>query len=126
MYTPGPAEAVYRISKVGLKSLVQTCAVELAPHGIRVNSIAPGLVVTPLTARVLEHDPAALDWMRLHTPNGQVPGPEACGSAAVFLLSDEAEHIHGQTLLIDGGMSVWQQPDMPQRYRQGYENSGGR
>jgi NAD(P)-dependent dehydrogenase (short-subunit alcohol dehydrogenase family) len=52
-------------------------------------------------------------WMQLHTPNGQVPGPESCAAAALFLISDEAEHIHGQTLLVDGGMSAWQQPDLP-------------
>jgi enoyl-[acyl-carrier-protein] reductase (NADH) len=51
--------------------------------------------------------------MQLHTPNHQVPSPEVCSGAAVFLLSDAAMHIHGQTLLIDGGMSVSQQPDLP-------------
>jgi len=105
--------SAYDTSKGAVWMMVRTLCVALAPHGIRVNAIAPGLVVTPLTAGVLEHDRAALEWMRLHTPNGQVPGPEVCGSAAVFLLSDEAEHIHGQTLLVDGGMSVWQQPDVP-------------
>ena len=73
--------------------------------------MAPGRVVTPLTADAL--DTANLRWMKLHTPNGQVPGPEACADAALFLVSDEAEHIHGQTLFVDGGMSVWQQPDLP-------------
>jgi NAD(P)-dependent dehydrogenase (short-subunit alcohol dehydrogenase family) len=109
--------SAYDTSKGAVWMMVRTLCVALAPHGIRVNSLAPGLVITPLTARVLEHDPAALDWMRLHTPNGQVPGPDVCGPAAVFLLSDEAEHIHGQTLMVDGGMSVWQQPDLPPRYR---------
>ncbi len=51
--------------------------------------------------------------MKLHTPNGQVPEASVCGGAAVFLLSDLAEHIHGQTLYVDGGMNAWQQPDMP-------------
>jgi hypothetical protein len=73
--------------------------------------LAPGLIVTPLTESALT--PSALDWMRLHTPNGQVPGSEACAGTALFLLSDEAEHVHGQTVLVDGGMSVWQQPNPP-------------
>ncbi len=51
--------------------------------------------------------------MKLHTPNGQVPGPEVCGAAAAFLVSDEAWHVQGQMLLVDGGMSAWQQPDPP-------------
>jgi enoyl-[acyl-carrier-protein] reductase (NADH) len=52
-------------------------------------------------------------WMQMHTPNGAVPGPDVCGEAAVFLLGDAAWHIHGQMLLVDGGMSAWQQPDPP-------------
>jgi enoyl-[acyl-carrier-protein] reductase (NADH) len=55
--------------------------------------------------------------MKLHTPNGQVPGAEVCGGAAVFLLSAAAAHIHGQTLLVDGGMSAWQQPSVPENWR---------
>lgn len=116
--------SAYDTSKGAVWMMVRTLCVALAPHRIRVNAIAPGLVVTPLTAPVLERDSQALQWMRYHTPNGQVPGADVCGPAAVFLLSDDAEHIHGQTLLIDGGMSVWQQPDLPDFYRWG--NSSGR
>ncbi|MCC6511944.1 MAG: SDR family oxidoreductase [Pirellulaceae bacterium] len=109
--------SAYDSSKGAVWMMVRSLCVSLAPHGIRVNSIAPGLVVTPLTAPVLEKDHEAKAWMQLHTPNGQVPGPECCGPAAVFLLSDDAEHIHGQTLLVDGGMSVWQQPELPPSWR---------
>lgn len=112
-----PDHTAYDASKGAVRTLVRSLCVSLAPHQIRVNAIAPGLVVTPLTAPVLESDPDAMKWMKLHTPNQRVPGPEVCGPAAVFLLSDEAEHIHGQTLLIDGGMSVWQQPDLPNALR---------
>ncbi len=112
-----PDHTAYDTSKGAVRTMVRSLCVSLAPHGIRVNSMAPGLVVTPLTATVLSRDPDALAWMKLHTPNGQVPGPEVCGSAALFLVSDEAEHIHGQTLLVDGGMSVWQQPDLPPQFR---------
>lgn len=101
----------YDTSKGAVRMLVRSLCVALAPLGIRVNSMAPGLVVTPLTAPAL--DDANLKWMKLHTPNGQVPGPEACADAALFLVSDEAAHVHGQTLFVDGGMSVWQQPDLP-------------
>lgn len=108
-----PDHTAYDASKGAVRTLVRSLCVSLAPHGIRVNAIAPGLVVTPLTAPVLSSDADAMKWMKLHTPNGTVPGPEVCGAAALFLLSDEASHIHGQTLLVDGGMSVWQQPDLP-------------
>ncbi len=109
-----PCHTAYDASKGAVASLVRSLCVSLAPHGIRVNSVAPGLVRTPLTSGVID-DPQFGDWMRLHTPNGEIPGPEACGGAAVFLLSDAAQHIHGQTLYVDGGMSVWQQPDPPNR-----------
>lgn len=108
-----PTHVAYDASKGAVAAMVRSLCVALAPHNIRVNSLAPGLVRTPLTNTVLERDPQALQWMELHTPNGQVPGPEVCGGAAVFLLSDAASHIHGQTLYVDGGMSVWQQPDPP-------------
>ena len=108
--------SAYDTSKGAVWMMVRSLCVALAPHRIRVNSMAPGLVITPLTASV-QRDAQTLAWMRTHTPNGQVPGPDVCGPAVVFLLSDEAEHIHGQTLLVDGGMSVWQQPDLPPQYR---------
>ncbi|MBL8888747.1 MAG: SDR family oxidoreductase [Planctomycetaceae bacterium] len=104
-----PDHTAYDTSKGAVRMMVRTLCVSLAPYGIRVNAMAPGLVVTPLTASALT--PAATDWMKLHTPNGKVPGPEVCAGAALFLVSDEADHVHGQTLLVDGGMSVWQQPN---------------
>jgi NAD(P)-dependent dehydrogenase (short-subunit alcohol dehydrogenase family) len=107
----------YDASKGAVAALVRSLCVALAPRGIRVNAIAPGLVRTPLTNRVLAKDPAALAWMQIHTPNLQVPCADVCGGAAVFLLSDAAQHIHGQTLYIDGGMSAWQQPDLPANLR---------
>lgn len=105
-----PTHAAYDTSKGAIEMMVKTLCVELAPHGIRVNGLAPGLFRTPLTDTALR-DPRLLMWMKHHTPNGEVPGPEVAGDAAVFLLSDAAQHIHGQMLLVDGGMSVWQQPD---------------
>lgn len=109
--------SAYDSSKGAVWMMVRSLCVALAPYKIRVNSMAPGLVVTPLTAPVLQRDSQAMEWMKLHTPNGQVPSADVCGPVAVFLLSDEAEHIHGQTLLVDGGMSAWQQPDLPPSWR---------
>ena len=107
-----PVHVAYDTSKGAIDAMVRSLCVSLAPLGIRVNGMAPGLFRTPLTEPALA-DPRFRRWMELHTPNGVVPGPEACGGAAVFLLSDAAEHIHGQMLLVDGGMSIWQQPDPP-------------
>lgn len=113
-----PTHTAYDSSKAAVSGMVRSLCVALAPHGIRVNAIAPGLVRTPLTNQVLSHDRAALHWMQLHTPNREVPSPDVCGPMAAFLLSDLAEHIQGQTIYIDGGMSAWQQPDLPESLRQ--------
>lgn len=107
-----PDHVAYDCSKGAVAAMVRSLCVALAPHQIRVNSMAPGLVRTPLTNSAIDN-PAFESWMQLHTPSGEIPPAEVCGPAAVFLLSDAARHIHGQTLLVDGGMSVWQQPDMP-------------
>lgn len=112
-----PDHVAYDASKGAVAAMVRSLCVALAPHGIRVNSMAPGLVRTPLTGAVLDSDADVAAWMRLHTPNGQVPEADVCGDTAVFLLSDAAAHIHGQTILVDGGMSVWQQPDLPAALR---------
>ena len=102
----------YDASKGAVDAMVRSLAVSLARRKIRVNGMAPGLVETPLTAPAFA-DPRFRAWMELHTPNGLVPGPEACASTVAFLLSDDAWHVHGQMLLVDGGMSIWQQPDLP-------------
>ncbi len=107
-----PVHVAYDTSKGAVDAMVRSLCVSLAPHGLRVNGMAPGLVRTPLTA-VIDEDPNFANWMELHTPNGQVPRSDVCGDAAVFLVSDGAWHIQGQMLLVDGGMSAWQQPDMP-------------
>jgi len=108
-----PDHTAYDTSKGAVAAMVRTLCVTLAPMGIRVNALAPGLVRTPLT-KVLDENQQLDSWMKFHTPNGKVPTADVCGGTAVFLLSDAAEHIQGQTLLIDGGMSVWQQPDPPE------------
>jgi len=107
-----PNHSCYDSTKGAIDAMVRSLCVALAPEGIRVNGMAPGLVRTPLTS-VIDRDQRFRRWMELHTPNGEVPHSDVCGGAAVFLCSDAAEHIHGQMLLVDGGMSAWQQPDMP-------------
>lgn len=113
------AEAVhtcYDASKGAVAMMVKSLCVALAPHNIRVNGLAPGLVSTPLTS-IIEEDPGFRKWMCLHTPNGEVPGPEVCGDGAVYLVSDAARHVHGHMLMVDGGMSGWQQPDPPANWQ---------
>ena len=107
-----PVHSCYDTSKGAVEMMVKTLCVELAPKGIRVNGLAPGLVRTPLTS-IIDEDQEFERWMCLHTPNGEVPHSDVCGEGAVYLVSDAARHVHGHMLLVDGGMSAWQQPDMP-------------
>ena len=99
----------YDISKGALGMMVKTLAVALAPRGIRVNGLAPGLVRTAQTTWLDERTDHA-DWVAHHTPNGRIPDAAVCGPGAVYLLSDEADHVHGHMLLVDGGMAAWQFP----------------
>jgi len=105
-----PTHVAYDTSKGAVESMVRSLAVSLAPIGIRVNGVAPRLFRTPLTEPAFA-TPGFQQWMEQHTPNGTVPGPEVIGGTTVFLLSEAAEHIHGQMIFVDGGMSIWQQPD---------------
>jgi NAD(P)-dependent dehydrogenase (short-subunit alcohol dehydrogenase family) len=111
-----PTHTCYDSSKGAIDAMVRSLCVSLAPHGIRVNGLAPGLVRTPLTS-IIDRDKRFRRWMELHTPNGQVPDSDVCGSGAVYLCSDDAWHVHGQMLLVDGGMSAWQQPDVPEGWK---------
>lgn len=107
-----PVSTAYDTSKGAVEMMVRTLAVELAPHGIRVNGLAPGLVKSASTAWI-DDQPAKAAWIARHTPNGQIPDATVCGPGAVYLVSDAADHVHGHMLLIDGGMSAWQQPEPP-------------
>ena len=104
-----PNSTAYDTSKGAVEMMVRTLAVALAPKNIRVNGLAPGLVKTPQTSWI-DTRPEQARWIAHHTPNGQIPGAEVCGPGAVYLVSDDAAHVHGHMLLIDGGMSAWQQP----------------
>jgi NAD(P)-dependent dehydrogenase (short-subunit alcohol dehydrogenase family) len=104
----------YDTSKGAIEMMVKTLCVSLAPKGIRVNGIAPGLVRTNAT-KWIDARPLDGQWVEYNTPDGRVPDAAVCGPAAVFLASDAADHVHGQMLLVDGGMSALQHPRRPGR-----------
>jgi NAD(P)-dependent dehydrogenase (short-subunit alcohol dehydrogenase family) len=97
-----PLQGVYGMTKAALISMTQTLAHELGPAGIRVNAIAPGLVETRFASALIQNE-ALLKHVVDRTPLGRHGQPEEIAGAAVYLLSDAAAFMTGQTMTIDGG-----------------------
>lgn len=99
----------YDTSKGGLVMMIRSLAVSLAPHGIRVNGIAPGLIRTPLTQAWME--PRANDLLKLYEKKillGKVGQPQDCAGAVAFLCSPAASYVTGEIITIDGGLTCTQ------------------
>jgi NAD(P)-dependent dehydrogenase (short-subunit alcohol dehydrogenase family) len=97
--------AAYCASKFGLDGLTKVMAVELGPHGIRVNAVAPTVVLTPMGAQVWG-DPKKADPVKSKIPLGRFAQPSEVTAAVLFLASEGAGMIHGETLVIDGGVNA--------------------
>jgi NAD(P)-dependent dehydrogenase (short-subunit alcohol dehydrogenase family) len=95
----------YCASKAGLLGLTRSVCALLGPDGIRVNSVCPGAVDTPLLAPLLEL-PEARERLVTRTPLGRLAQPEDIASVVRFLLSDEAAYITGTSIVVDGGMTA--------------------
>ena len=100
---PLPLNAPYSATKGGLRMLMRTIAVELAPHQITVNNIGPGAIYTPIDKDV-ESDPKLNAQILAEIPMGRWGQPEEVAQLALFLASDDAAYITGSTHFIDGGM----------------------
>ena len=103
---PWAGHVNYAASKGGVKLLMQSLGQELAPHRIRVNSIAPGAIQTPINREAWE-TPEALAALLKLIPYGRIGQPEDIGKAVAWLASDDADYIHGQTIFVDGGMTLY-------------------
>jgi NAD(P)-dependent dehydrogenase (short-subunit alcohol dehydrogenase family) len=97
--------AAYCASKAGLGMLTKVLAVEWGPRGIAVNAVAPTVTLTPLGERVWG-DPVKGDPMKAKIPLGRFAIPSEVASVVVFLASDLAAMINGETVLIDGGLTA--------------------
>jgi len=103
---PKPRYASYSISKGGLGNLTRTLALEYAGQGIRVNGIGPGATVTPIN-RAWVDDAEKRAEVERHIPMGRAGEAAEMAAAAAFLASDEAAYITGQTLYVDGGLTLY-------------------
>ena len=97
-----PGRLIYSATKAGVNQAVRVAATELAPLGIRVNTLSPGITETPLTAR----NPAAFAEAVANVPLGRAGQPEDLAEAAYFLCSPKASFITGVNLIVDGGESL--------------------
>ncbi len=103
---PKPKFLGYSVSKGGMQNLTRTLALEYAGRGIRVNAIGPGATVTPINRAWID-DPHKRALVTSHIPMGRAGDAEEMAAATAFLLSDEAAYITGQTLFVDGGLTLY-------------------
>jgi glucose 1-dehydrogenase len=103
---PKPKYLPYSISKGGLENLTRTLALEYADRNIRVNSVAPGAIVTPINDAWI-NDPKARAEVESHIPMGRPGTAEEIAGVFAFLASDEASYITGQTLFACGGLTLF-------------------
>jgi NAD(P)-dependent dehydrogenase (short-subunit alcohol dehydrogenase family) len=96
----------YVASKHGVIGLTKTAAVEYAEDDVRVNAICPGVIETPFVQGRIEQDPASIERSKAATPMGRLGQPEEIGDAAVWLCSEDASFVTGETLLVDGGFAA--------------------
>ena len=101
---PMPTNSPYCAAKGGLRMLMRTIAVELAPHDITVNNIAPGAVDTPMDAP-LKQDASEMQQLLSEIPLQRMAKPEEVAALAVYLASEDAAYVTGSTFVIDGGMT---------------------
>lgn len=97
-----PQHAAYCASKAALDALTRVMAVELGPHGIRVNSVNPVVTLTPMAVKVWS-EPAKSEGMLRNIPMGRFVEPVEVARVVAFLLSDESAMVHGHELPVDGG-----------------------
>jgi glucose 1-dehydrogenase len=103
---PWAGHANYAASKGGIHLLMQSLAQEVASEGIRVNSIAPGFIKTPINKEAWSDEDKLRKSLEL-IPYGRLGEPEDVARAAVWLASDESDYVTGTTLFIDGGMALY-------------------
>ena len=103
---PKPSYLGYSVSKGGMQNMTTTLALEYAAHGIRVNAIGPGATVTPINRAWID-DPVKREMVTAHIPIPRAGEADEMAGVACFLASDDAAYITGQTLFVDGGLTLY-------------------
>jgi glucose 1-dehydrogenase len=103
---PTPDYLGYSVSKGGMQNLTRTLALEYAERGIRVNGIGPGATVTPINRAWID-DPVKREQVESHIPMRRAGTADEMGAVACFLASDDGAYITGQTIFVDGGLTLF-------------------
>jgi glucose 1-dehydrogenase len=103
---PKPDYLGYSVSKGGMQNLTRTLALEYAGHNIRVNAIGPGATITPIN-RAWVDDPQKAEQVARHIPLNRAGTADEMAGVACFLASDDAAYITGQTIFVDGGLTLF-------------------
>lgn len=103
---PKPLYLPYSITKGGLENMTRTLALEFAERGIRVNSVGPGAIDTPIN-KAWTGDPKARQEVESHIPMGRAGRPEEIAAVVAFLASDDASYVTGQTVFACGGLTLY-------------------
>jgi NAD(P)-dependent dehydrogenase (short-subunit alcohol dehydrogenase family) len=98
--------AAYAATKAGVSGLVRALAIEWGPLGINVNAVGPGIIETPLTRAYMDQFPEKVQATIANTPLGRIGQPEDVADVVLFLASDAARFMTGQTVFVDGGVSA--------------------
>ena len=101
-----PYVIAYSAAKTAIEGITRSMAVELSPEGIRVNCVAPGFIVTNMSAKALDNDPQRKQKVLSRTPMGKLGEPDDVAAAVLYLVSDAAKYITGVILPVDGGNSI--------------------
>ena len=102
-----PGRSAYCASKAGLAGLTRALAVDWSGRGVRVNAVCPGAVRTPMFEQAAADGLVDVDAILDRTPSDRIASPEDVGRAIAFLASDDASSVTGQTIVVDGGFSVF-------------------
>lgn len=101
-----PKVIAYTASKSAVEGMTRALAVEVSPHGVRVNCIAPGFIATEMSSAALDNDPERRQKVLSRTPMGKLGNPSDIAEAAVFFASDSSRFITGTVLPVDGGNAI--------------------
>ena len=113
-FAPSPDTGAYPATKAAIAKMTEQMALSLGPRGVRVNAVAPGFINAGMSSPVYE-DPKTLTERGSNVPAGRIGTAEDVANTVSFLVSDQADYIHGQHLLVDGGVFCSLKKQMPRK-----------